>query len=288
MLGTRTRQALARLVPHAADDARSRVRYLAANELEWPPDAMHAAGAVAFDVPIAACVYPYGASYDPTRWHPFTAALRQHRDRTGPSSYATSVLRRYYAEFRPATLLELLFAPDLVADHQEATLARLCPRDYEPILPWSGSLHPPHGETGLGVEHGHQGFGPVSDTKGRLEFQRLTDVWASLTRDGFDPARAGGITGTFVVRGDAYRFVVGSGFHRLAALSVLGAVSVRVQFEAHHLRGVHAEVAGRWPLVRRGVFDVDLARAFVDQLFDRDRFSDEIAPRVDPTWSSTR
>jgi hypothetical protein len=284
MRSSRARRALDRLVPHAVDDVRARVRYLAPDDVEWPPDAMHVSGDVAFDVPIASCVYPYGASYDPGRWHPFTATLRQHRDRTGPSSYETSVLQRYYAAFRPVSVLELLFPPDVVADHQDTKLARLGTHEYEPILPWSGGLHPPHGEKGLGTEHGHQGFGPVSEAKGRLEFRRLVDVYQSLERDGFDPAR-GRITGTFVVRGLAYRFVIGSGFHRLAALSVLGLASVRVQFEPHQLRGVHAELADRWPLVRRGVFDERLARTFVAQLFEGDRFSDDIAPRVEPTWS---
>ena len=284
MLRARIYRALARRAPSARENHRSKVRYLAADELAWPPDAMHADGDVAYDVPIAACVYPYGAAYDPGRWHPFTATLRELRDGAGPATYTTSVLHRYYATFRPSTLLELLFPADVVAAHPDAALGKLGTRAYEPILPWSGRLHPPHGEKGLGVVHGHQGFGPVSDAKGRLEFQRLLDVYRSLEREGFDPTR-GRVTGTFVVRGGAYRFVVGSGFHRLAALSVLGVPSVRARFEPHHLRGVHAELADRWPLVRRGVFDAALARTFVDHLFDRDRFSEEVAPRVEPTWA---
>lgn len=283
---TRAPQALLRLLRRSVDDHPPAVQYLTTADLEWPPDAAHVAGDVAFDVPIARCVYPYGASYDRTRWHPFTATLREHREHAGPSSYEASVLRRYYAEFRPATMLELLFPTDVAARYRGTMLARLGTHAYEPILPWSGRLHPPHGEKGLGADQGHQGFGPVSDVKGRLEFRRLVDVCRSIERDGFDPLR-GAITGTFVVLGDAYRLVVGSGFHRLAALSVLGAVNVRVRFEPHDLRSVHGELADRWPLVRRGVFDVELARAFVAQLFEHDRFSDEIAPRVEPAWSSS-
>lgn len=91
-----------------------------------------------------------------------------------------------------------------------------------------------------------------------------------------------------MVRGRDYRFVLVSGFHRLAALSVLGHASVRVRFEPHQLRGVYAELADRWPLVRQGVFDERLARAFVAQLFEGDRFSDDIAPRVEPAWARAR
>ncbi|MDF1522166.1 MAG: hypothetical protein P1P87_05030 [Trueperaceae bacterium] len=245
---------------------------------------MHLHGQVLFDVPAAACVYPHGASYDPQRWHPFTATLRQYRDLGGDVTYETSILRSYYERFQPATLLELFFPPEVVATNEDASLAHLQPCEVEPVLPWDAALVAPMGEAGLDPSHGHQGFGPVSAAKGRLEFGRLTHLWDELHREPFDVDENGGVQGYFLLRGADYRFVVRVGFHRVAVLSALGVPKVRVHFVDGQARAWHAETLARWPLVRTGVYPEPLARRFVDQFFDDDWTSRVIAPQVEPTW----
>jgi len=247
-----------------------------------PTDAIYAHRDLIVEVPLARCRYLYGGTFGPVHgedpatsgWHPFVAVL--HQWSANPElRYEDSVLAEFYRRFQPRNQVEFLFPRDVAAAHADAALARApMGAGYAPLVPWQLALEPgsDRGEHGLGPEHGHQSFGPVSSAKGRTEFTRLRSTFVSIRDQGYQPTRAGReISGLFVLRGDDYRFVVRAGHHRMAALAALGVATVRVGFFRQDPRAVNVEAVRTWPLVREGVFDEALAVRFVDQLFAEDQ-----------------
>jgi hypothetical protein len=230
-------------------------------------DTIHYRGDILFDVPLRLCRYPYGFRYGGAGWHPFVDTLREYRARGGELRYEDSLLCRFYASFQPTTSLELFFPPDVASRHQNSALAEYPLNAYAPILPWNGEIYRARGEAPLAVEHGHQGFGPVTETKGRLEFSRLVNTYDSIARTGFRPEESGGIRGYFLTRGTEVVFVIRTGFHRCAALSALDHEHVRVGFAEDMIRSLCAETHARWPLVRTGPFSEELAGQFIDEFF---------------------
>src|SRR5699024_6064950 len=78
----------------------------------------------------------------------------------------------------------------------------------------------------LGGDHGDPFFGPVSRDKGDLEFRRLTRVYESIKRRGFNVDKDGynNIRG-FCLVSDKHRtskLMIVQGHHRIAALAALG------------------------------------------------------------------
>lgn len=247
-----------------------------------PTDAIYAHRDLIFEVPLRRCRYLYGGTFGPaggedaatSGWHPFVAVL--HELAANPDlRYEDSVLARFYERFQPQSQVAFFFPRDVAADHQDAALARApMGSGYAPLVPWQLEIEPrsDRGEHGLGPEHGHQSYGPVSSEKGRKEFERLRSTHASIRDHGYHPELAkADVAGLFVLRGADYRFVVRSGHHRMAALAALGAEKVRVGFFHRDPRAVNAEAIATWPLVREGVFDEALAVRFVDLLFDEDQ-----------------
>jgi hypothetical protein len=248
--------------------------------LDAPTDAIFAHHDLIFEVPLEHCRYLYGGTYGPSPggnsttsgWHPFVATLHELAADPG-LRYEDSVLARYYERFQPRSFVELFFPRAIAEARSDAGLARLRPGNgVTPVVPWQLEVTKDRGEHGLGPEHGHQSFGPVSVEKGRLEFDRLRATFTSIRERGYRPAIADGeIAGLFLLRGSDYRFVVRAGHHRLAALAALGHDTVRVGFFKRDPRSVNVEALAAWPLVRAGVFDEDLAHRFVDQMFDVDQ-----------------
>lgn len=233
-------------------------------------------------MPLGRCRYLYGGTFGPvdgedratSGWHPLVAVL--HEFAANPElRYEDSVLATFYQRFQPRNQVEFFFPRSVASAQAGAALARApMGHGYAPLVPWQLELESgsDRGEHGLGPEHGHQSFGPVSSEKGRSEFERLRSTYVSIRDHGYRPERAkGDIAGLFVLRGADYRFVIRSGHHRMAALAALGAATVRVGFFHRDPRAVNAEAIPAWPLVREGVFDEELAVRFVDQLFDLDQ-----------------
>lgn len=238
-------------------------------EFESASDAIYAQSDVCFRVPMERCFYPFGYGYGAGAWHPFTATLREAATTTDPYPYATSLLARYYSVFQPKSLAQLLFPAD--SDASGSPLGKVDIFRFEPYLPWFLDVGVRTVEHGLGPEHGHQGYGPVSEAKGRLELERLLRTYHSVKRDGYRPDIAGDdIRGYFLMRGTDYRFIVRQGLHRMAALAALGYESVPVGFMRNFARAVHVNDLASWPRVRSGAFPELWARRYVDQFFDTD------------------
>lgn len=230
-----------------------------------PTDAIYETRAVVFEMPLHDCLYPHGMTYAPTGPHPFVQTLHAYRnDRT--LSYEDSPLKRFYDRFQPASILELLYPPDVVERYRHARLAEFSTTSFQPFLPWDSGAVRATGEKGLGAKHGHQGFGPVSEEKGRLEFERLQSTFESIERHGYRPRSGpdGEIRGYFLTDGPRARFVVRAGQHRVASLAALEHDVARVAFLPRFTRAIDAATIPQWPLVRRGIFSEELARTFVD------------------------
>src|SRR5690606_10070994 len=213
-----------------------------------------------------------GTSAESTGWHPFVALATEVAERPD-LRYEDSLLAKFYERFQPQNQVEFFFPRDVADEHRGSALARLGLDAHKlPVLPWHAAVWTGNGEHGLGPEHGHQSFGPVSVEKGRLEFKRVRDTFMSIKEHGYRPEMASGeVIGTFILRGDDYRFLVRGGHHRLAAMAALGWSNVRVAFDKQTARSVNLESARVWPLVRAGIYDEVLAHRFVDQLFAADQ-----------------
>lgn len=233
--------------------------------LETPTDAIYMTGSVIFRVPLTCCVYPHGMSFGPDGWHPFVETLKAYRN-DRDLLYEGSPLETFYATFQPGSMLELLYPRDVVRVHADAPLADYGTGTFQPFLPWDGAIVSATGEKHLDAAHGHQGFGPVSEKKGRFEFERLRTTFESIEAHGYRPrpGRSGEIRGYFLTDGDRWRFVVRAGHHRTASLAALGHESIRVGFFHGFTRSVDAATMERWPLVRNGPYDRTLARILVD------------------------
>ena len=248
--------------------------------LDRPTDALFHPVDVVFEVPIARCRYKYGGSYGPvlgstpevSGWHPFVALARQLADQPD-LRYQDSVLARYYERFQPRNQVEFFFPADVAARHAGSHLASLTLDEARlPVLPWHVDVMYGKGEHGLGPEHGHQSYGPVSEQKGMLEFDRIRDTFVSIRDHGYRPELASDeILGVFVLRGDDYRFLVRGGHHRLAAMAALGHTTARVTFDRGMTRSLNIEELDLWPQVRSGVYDRELAALFIEQLFADDQ-----------------
>lgn len=233
--------------------------------LEHPFAANYRHGDVAFEVPLTKCMYPYHFSYSPAGWHPFVQTLRQFT--ADPElSYETSVLHDYYRKYRPESVLEAFFVtPQARAAFADSELARLTIPPFAPFFPWDPHRPKTFAEKGLDASQGNQGYGPVSNAKGSLEFERLTQTYQSIETQGFRPGHGhdGDIRGYFLKTDDDYRFVVRQGLHRAAVLAAMRYEKVRVRFYAPYPRTIFLNDLGNWPQVTEGMSAALAERIFL-------------------------
>lgn len=216
-----------------------------------------------FEVEVAKCVDLYGAGYLDD-WHPFVAALQEHRENPD-LKYEHSILKQYYEQFRPSNLEQALFSKKGRAQRLERGFIG---------LPWFWNrtkkvvFQDRPGETRPGGNHF---FGPNSEKFGKSEWGRLTHLLPVLENLGYRPQffSDGYISGYLLIKGGDYRFVVTEGQHRMACLAVLGYEKIRCRFtmqpQYNHL--VLFEDAKHWPQVANGVFSRNLALKMFERFF---------------------
>lgn len=262
------------------DIRRTRFFYFEAESGVTPIGAVYESGShfVTVDVPITKCVDVYGFDFDPAGWHPFVATLRQYLD-CGHREYAASVLERYYAAWQPRNAAEALGIADLTSSASLKQLPALAS-----LPPWQAagpenvarkrSVFRRPGRLSvrnryLDASHGVQFFGPVSSTRGTIEFERLARVVESLRRRGYHRRIGwdGDIQASVLSWGQDQRFVVRNGLHRAAALAALGHATIPVRIKEVPVRIIHLSDARHWPQVRKGVFSLEAAEAYARRLF---------------------
>ena len=182
--------------------------------LACPYHAVYERGDIAFEVPLEKCCSLISFSYHPEGCHPFVQTLLQYQ--SNPElSYDTSLLKIFYTTFQPPTVLDALLGSSVHERFRASPLGTLTTDTYHPFFPWDAEKRLAKGEHGLDASHGHQTFGPVSQVKGEMEFQRLIDVYESIKEDGYQtqPCEDGDIRGFFLRTDNDYRFVVRQGIH---------------------------------------------------------------------------
>ena len=217
--------------------------------------------------------------YGPDSWHPFIETLHEYRAGDA-SQYSGSVLECYYNEWQPADAQQALFGS---TSGVTSKLTKVAP--YAAVTPWEqkspekrGNYADMHmrreneeqGYPDFGIDKGYNHFGPVSDTKGCIEYQRLVNVFESIKASGYKRSAGwdGDVGGILLRRGNSYGFLLSHGYHRLAAVAVLGyhAIPVRIR----HPVPVDIRDSAYWPQVRRAVWTREQAETYFHHLFDFD------------------
>ena len=225
------------------------------------------------DVEMDHCVDGLNLAYTEPGWHYFIAALREYEaDPTTP--YARSLLRRYYAGFRPENL-QVAFG---LTGEDVGALGQMPVHVYNPILPWSV----PDARTRLEGDQLNIDFvpipprdfhrcGPVADEHGAVEWKRITTLYDVMKKVGYRPERYddGYIRGFLFKDGDEYRFQATAGQHRLAALAALGHQTVRVKLQPGMPAVVDRAQLAEWPWVQRKLYTETQALRIFRSRFDR-------------------
>lgn len=232
--------------------------------------------AVSYDCPLEKCVSANGFSFSEEGFHPFVAALRDIGSRSNPSSYADSLLERYYQAWAPKNGRTVYPGFEDAPDGLEAVPAitihspwmEASPEHRQVLMERTIAFeNAAADEPDLPPSAGYGLHGPVTPTKGQLEYRRLLKVFNSVKDKGFDRAVSReDITAIAIERNGDYRFCIMHGQHRMAALAVLDYKQAPINLT----KLLHFDEIEHWPQVYRGVWGLSQARAYIDHLFDFD------------------
>jgi hypothetical protein len=234
------------------------------------------AGAVDFPCPVDQCVMENARGFGRARWHPYTETARSIL--CGETmGYRVSILERYYQIWQPTDAASAVIGLPCSAE----SLRSVPPHGYYSV-PWLD--YAPDGamamteawhvrelsEHGLGPARiedvGFNGHGPVSETLGAIEFQRIVVLANSIDRHGFNRMGDDGVQVDVLLRGEERRFVNCGGQHRTAVMNALG--EAHVPARRRHI--VNRDDAAAWPNVRSGLWSLAEALRYFDHLFDFD------------------
>lgn len=236
----------------------------------------------AFECPPEYCRTGQGFGFGKQHWHPFTAVLNQYEKNPG-LQYEDSILKLYYDSWQPESAAEA-FAGFVRAPYGLHQLPAHCfllqpwksgtPEALaEKITRWSSEDHEEHNQPELDwKKHGLKSFGPVSESMGKFEFNRLTNIYELLKVNAYD--RQYGDIGVMIIRHENdYRFMLsGGGFHRAAAMAALCIERFPAQYLVPCFEADTKDV-DHWPQVRSGLWTADEAIAYVEHLFEFDSYS---------------
>lgn len=237
------------------------------------------------NIPLSRC-RSYILGYLPEE-HPFCVTLKQYNQKK--HAFTHSKLNRYYAEFQPKTMADVLKLESPILKNYPAMAT---------VMPWSyatpeqrmkrfcieGSqsrlLAKEAVQHGLNSaeNYGCQFFGPISADHGELEFKRLTSVNNNIVNDGYAPSKHGHLHGEFLIDGDNWVWVAIGGKHRFSVLSALEFEKIPVarlsRWAALFIR--RNEVA-YWPNVRNGLFTEEEALSVFDRIMKGTKVSDYLS-----------
>lgn len=192
------------------------------------------------------------------------------------TTYRDSRLKAFYESCQPRTPSAFMqlrdsaqpWLHDLPATASILPWIDKTPQDrFEAVCYWTEKDNIEHG-THLTMEDGCQHFGPVSERKGELEFERLIEITESIRTNGFkvDPRGNDNIWVFLLLDRDEFRFFQeGGGNHRLAALAALDYKEAIVQIKTQYI--ARKQEAKWWPMVRKGYLTEQEAIAVFDRIF---------------------
>lgn len=198
------------------------------------------------------------------------------------SAYQGSPVEAYYAAWCPATRAEVVG----IDPAEASAFLREASRGNIPPLPWGLSKKGTSAAERLrrddfrraarraGVDpeqlEGSFLYGPVSEALGELTFTQLVALYRSIERNGYHAGRPRRphMGGRLMLRGDDYRVLIGSGKHRLAALSALGFTTVPVRIGVKQPTVIDPDDVTSWRHVANGNYTRDQALNVFHRMFD--------------------
>jgi len=225
------------------------------------------------EVRLEDCISHNGMSFSKSGYHPFTHLLKEYKKNT-EIEYNNSVLNKYYSIHRPKYAFEPLIGNN---KKWEGVLPH-----FAYIFPWEEidykikiqnilsdqNIENKVTKNNVDIKHGISHHGPVTKIKGNIELERLINIYKSIyskgynRHDGYD----GDIMGSLLKRNNEYKFIVEIGFHRIAALSILGYEYIPVRLLTPII--IEKEHAKIWPQVNNGIWDFEDSKKYFDLLFD--------------------
>ena len=252
----------------------------------------HPVGATVVQVPIERCRGLWFAGFACARDgnHPYVRTLTEHA--TGEvASYETSPLHTYFDRWRPASAAEALGLGDAAFDGIDAFRRAPAAAAMAPWWPTRDLASFAHefdastrrenrrstasatAETQQAAVGSHL-FGPVSATKGAIEFDRCFRVFRSMLQNGFrrdSTTLDGDVRGQALVRADgSYAVFILNGQHRVAAAAAAGLSTIPIRFQQGADVGpriVRRSDVAHWPAVKNRTFSKAAALAVFDRLF---------------------
>lgn len=211
-------------------------------------------------------------SYGRHGWHPFVAALEEKLEQPD-LPFERSVLARFFDRCRPTSMHDVFFGERDVRPGTLATWPVITELfDVWTVTPQLLTWARERSERAAGPVH-TSFVGPATLRAGADHLGYVLRSYEKISREGYRPEDFGYVTGHFVSRGEDYRFVVGHGNHRLAALRVLGYDQIPVTFRRSHPPVIAADALDRWTLSRGGLLEDHEARALFDRFFADDSIS---------------
>jgi hypothetical protein len=204
---------------------------------------------------------------------PIVRTARAHV-RDSCTAFEGSPLARYYEHFQPKTAAEVLGLDASDPFNEMSPLAVQMPWSVTVSLETRRAMirkeNRGHGVS-LDAEHGWYGFGPVSTQKGCLEMSRLARICGSIRKHGFRRRdnMDGDIRATALIGDKGWVCWIGSGHHRIAALSALGYARVPIRFMSGGFGPlVRRADVDAWPQVRNGLYTRGQALVVFDRILE--------------------
>lgn len=257
------------------------------DELGSPIDAIYYNGKFgqrqlfSFDVPIEKCINIYGYKFSESESHQFVKTIKEFETNRN-LSYKNSVLYNFYKNFQPRNLKEVYFLHSQykknLSKNSNSPLLEKEPKIL--MQPWFSDIIEPFSngkeikEEGLSYLQGSQSFGPVTTTKGELEFSRIINTYNSIKTKGYHvDFFHNQISGYFLKNENDYRFVIQNGNHRVASLSALGYKKIPVIFRFNYPRYIDIRDINLWPQVKNGNISLEDAKIIFNIMFTGRDFS---------------
>ncbi len=233
------------------------------------------------EVDVERCTSFLGLAFSTQGWNPLVATLRQY-EANPDLVYEDSVFAQVHQRFLPQTLRDLFF-PGSAQPQAPLNTLGVDRRYYRYI--WKVSPQMAAGAK-PGTFSPNYSFGPLDPSQGQAEFDRLIKTYLSIREHGYQPKRYNYVTGYFLGDDANYRFVIGSGNHRVAALAVLGTERMEVQLHSHPA-SIHRDQLSLWTPAEGGLFPIPTAEALFDRFLHGDGsvLADHLGLRTKPADS---
>lgn len=231
---------------------------------------------ILLDIPVTQCRTQLWNTLEADQ-SPFVKTIIEYSNHSNPS-YNLSPLKTYYECYAPKNAAEVLRLKDNNA------LEQIPPAGY--ILPWDSLTadaimkkrkdiarreNKKEGKQ-LSLSAGHTDFGPVNAEKGEIEFNRLTRIYNSIKKHGYQEnpfLPDGGIRGYFLIgENNEWCFIIKSGKHRAYALSALGYRNIPVIADCNIAMVKRSTDIPFWPQVKNGIFSEKEADFLIESILN--------------------